>query len=361
MKYLRKKKTMALWKVILIDLLLLGVILVIFALFHHVLPKMISEYQWQQAMLNATEPIQTDPPETAAPNTESTQPLETEVPTEPDNRTEWQKKFEEHFTEDVVIGDNSYTSQEISITIDTVSETVEGRKLTYYVADVYIASLDNFKTYTAYGDIIYYGMQDAIGMSKDVNAVFAVNGDYITVQKNGFLVRNGEVFVSDQNNSICVLYPDGSMEAYDRGSYNINDILEKEPQQVWSFGPKLLDDNGKAIEKFELASGINGRHPRCAIGYYEPGHYCFIVVDGRQSDYSAGIEVADLAKIFEELGCKVAYNLDGGRSAVMMFQHEFYNRPFADGRELGDILYIAESGKYTETTTTETQAQEEAE
>ena len=79
------------------------------------------------------------------------------------------------------------------------------------------------------------------------------------------------------------------------------------------------------------------------MGYYEPGHYCFVIVDGRQSGYSAGLLIPELAQLFEDLGCTCAYNLDGGGSAVMTFLHEKYSRQSngAD-RRLSDILLITE-------------------
>mgnify|MGYP003295520463 CR=1 FL=1 len=179
------------------------------------------------------------------------------------------------------------------------------------------------------------------------NAILSICGDFLTYQKSGLLIRNGEVYVSDRNYSICALYPDGTMETYEKDTYVIEDILAREPVHVWSFGPSLLDENGKAFEQFQLSNAIAGRHPRGAVGYYEPGHYCFVLVDGRQEGYSYGMSIQNLAKVFEELGCKVAYNLDGGRSAVMTFGQKFYNRPYLNGRNLGDVLYIAESGLYT--------------
>ena len=77
------------------------------------------------------------------------------------------------------------------------------------------------------------------------------------------------------------------------------------------------DENGKVKSSYDAASGISGAHPRSAVGYFEPGHYCFIVVDGRQ-DHSHGLTISELAKVFEELGCKAAYNLDGGGSAQIL-------------------------------------------
>lgn len=347
---------MAIWKVVTLDILLIGVILVIFALFHHALPALITQYETRK------EQISTVPSEAESSEEQTTQNVEdqteyqpestedteqTEESMEPDNRTPWQIRFEDHFTDEVITTENSYTSPEVSITIETVVDTMEGRKVTYYVADVYVASMDNFKTYTAYGTFRYFGMEDAVEMTKDSNAILAISGDYLTNQKSGFLLRNGETYVSDRNNGICVLFPDGTMETYEQGTYQVEDILAREPLQVWSFGPSLLDENGQVMESYDVAYGISGFHPRCAIGYYEPGHYCFIVADGRQN-HSAGMKISELAQVFADLGCKVAYNLDGGASAVMLFGQERYSKPSNGGRDLGDIILITESGSVGE-------------
>lgn len=348
MRYQKKDSRMDLWKVILLDMLLLAVILLSFAAFHHVLPRLWAQDTPVSELEIPTLPMVTNPPETMPSVTEPVENKETEPATEPDPRTEWQIKFEDRFTEGVVWTDNSYTSQEISITIDTVETNIDGKKVTYYVADIYVAGMENFKTRLANDRFSYYGAQEPKALSKAAGAILAINGDYATVHKTGFVVRNSQVYLSDLNRGICAIFPDGTMETYDQGKYEVADILARNPVHVWSFGPSLLDEQGKALEEFNLAKGISGRHPRCGIGYYEPGHYCFIQVDGRQNGYSNGISMPNLAKIFEELGCKVAYNLDGGRSSVMMFNHSFYSRPYLDGRDLGDIVYIAESGLYTQ-------------
>lgn len=343
MKYLRKPKHMPLWQVIALDVLLVGVILVVFAFFHHVLPAMISEYELQQFLAQQTEPPLTQPTEPV-----ETDPLpttatdETTEPTEPDLRTEWQKKFEDHFTDEVVITENSYTSPEVSITIETVVETVNNRQVTYYLADVYVASLDNFKTYTAYDQMRYYIAQDMEAMSKASNAILAISGDYFSSQKNGFIVRNGETYISNRDNNICVLFPDGTLETYDRGTYEIDDILARDPVQVWSFGPVLLDPDGTVRDKYDVTEAISFANPRSAIGYYEPGHYCLLVVDGRQ-DHSYGLTIPQLAQVFVDRGCKVAYNLDGGASAVAYFDGQIISKQ-SRYRELSDIILITETG-----------------
>lgn len=348
MKYLKRKKQKPMWIVVVADVLTVALILLVFAFFHHVLPRMLVQQRSEQLQQDVTQQTQTQPDQTQAPPTEmSTQPedtteqSETIETTQPDPRTEWQKKFEEHFTDDVCLTDNSYSSPEVAITVEKIKTVINDNPVTYYLADIYIASVDNFQTYTAYGDVVYYGAQDPVGMTRDTNAILAINGDYITVQKEGFLVRNGEVYASNRNNSICVLYPDGIMEAYDQGTYEVEEILARNPIQVWSFGPSLLDENGQVKESYDLLNGVNGVHPRSAVGYYEPGHYCFVVVDGRQS-HSVGLRMNQLAQIFADLGCKVAYNMDGGASSVMMFDQRIINKQ-SNSRDLGDILLITDS------------------
>ena len=180
-------------------------------------------------------------------------------------------------------------------------------------------------------------------------AILSINGDYADKQRSGFLVRNGEIYYDDQTTyDICVLYYDGSMETFSPSEYAVDDILAKAPYQVWKFGPELLDENGQPKQSYNTSDAISWENPRSGIGYYEPGHYCFITVDGRQNGYSRGLEIERFAKLFADLGCTVAYNLDGGQSAVMTFDQRVYNQPYLGGRNSGDILLIRELPESTE-------------
>ena len=343
MNYYKQKK-LPVWAVAVLDLLLVGAILLTFAFFHHVLPALQSKRAQQiiASQQTVTEPLETTETSAYVPTTEAA--VESTAPTQPDNRTEWQKKFADKFTDEVVVTENSYTSPEVSITIDTVVTGEGAAKITYYVADIYVASLENLKTYTAHGQMSYFDTQPALEMVQEANAILAVSGDFLTYQKNGFLIRNGEIYVSDRNYSICVLYPDGTMETHDRGSYRIEDILAKNPLQVWSFGPVLLDENGNVRDSYDVSDAVGYPNPRSAIGYYEPGHYCLVIVDGRQEGHSAGMRIPELAQVFADLGCTAAYNLDGGGTAVMIFNGKVYSRQSNGGRDLGDIVLVTEKG-----------------
>jgi exopolysaccharide biosynthesis protein len=111
--------------------------------------------------------------------------------------------------------------------------------------------------------------------------------------------------------------------------------------QIWTWGPMLLDD-GQPMTEFNMPDTIGGANPRSAVGYFEPCHYCFVLVDGGQGSYSEGLRLPELSQLMYDLGCTEAYNLDGGHSSEMAFFGEFVNHPEGGGRRYSDIVYIGE-------------------
>jgi len=78
-------------------------------------------------------------------------------------------------------------------------------------------------------------------------------------------------------------------------------------------GEKLLT-NGQNV-----APATNKtRAPRTAIGIKADGSVIFYTVDGRQSGYSKGTYLSELAGRLQELGCVEAVNMDGGGSTAML-------------------------------------------
>ena len=165
---------------ILCDLLLIGVTLCSFAFFHHVLPAIRSQRESQKLQEQTPQTRPSAPPSTTAPTTtaqdSTTAPTVTEIPeteaTEPtEPKTEWQIKFADKFTDEVVVTPTSYTSPYVSVNIETVSYGSEWGAITYHVADIYVASLDNFKTHTANNEMRYFSTQNVLSMDADSNAV----------------------------------------------------------------------------------------------------------------------------------------------------------------------------------------------
>ncbi len=81
------------------------------------------------------------------------------------------------------------------------------------------------------------------------------------------------------------------------------------------------------------------RHPRTSVGITEDGNVVFMVVDGRQPEYSNGASLSDLAQLMIEEGCVEALNLDGGKSSTILTAAHDGKKPFklrnkpSDGEE----------------------------
>ena len=251
------------------------------------------------------------------------------------------EKFADQFTDTVAVTENSYSSPDLSI---TVSEVNEG-SLTYYLADIYVRDITCFRTALA-EDSYGSGFRDSIEeMAELNNALLAVNGDYYGNTSEGVVIRNGVIYRANTTNcDVCVLYYDGTMKVMPGSSFSMEEAVADGAWQAWTFGPALLDTNGETITAFSSSNRIISANPRTAIGYYEPGHYCLVVVDGRGE--SSGITLPRLSQLFHDLGCTAAYNLDGGNSSIMVWGDEVINNPSGGGRESSDALLIAEVRDY---------------
>ena len=233
----------------------------------------------------------------------------------------------------------NYKSENVSVTVTKHSK----KNLTYYCADIYVRYLGSFSTALSNGRNrgLYQTVPEAARMHQ---AILAVNGDYFKARKYGPIVRNGDWIRTNmsQVRDICIMTYDGVLTTYGPKELTLEDVTAMNPYQLWIFGPELLDAEGRAMTKFN--SRLTDRNPRTAIGYFEPGHYCLVVVDGRQGEYSGGLTMKDLSALFADLGCTAAYNLDGGETSAMATAEELINRPFRDGRVLSDFILIREPG-----------------
>ena len=182
---------------------------------------------------------------------------------------------------------------------------------------------------------------DATATAKKHNVVFAMNTDYYTyrvaVNNNrhtGIVIRDGRILYDDPytekqvtnsmfpNLDMLAFMPDGSLKVYHSWEKTAQEFIDEGVQTVYSFGPYLLLD-GKVSER-AYANNEN-KNPRCAIGMVEPGHYVAIMCEGRLKR-SAGVTISYLAKMMRAKGCQVAFNMDGGQTAVMVFMGKQLNQ-----------------------------------
>lgn len=249
-----------------------------------------------------------------------------------------------------------YRSHDIFLTVQEVNHGLDSWKVAYsvqyFVFDIYVRNIENL--FAGYSSGMSYPAHTLIEKTEEKNGVSviaAVNGDYVTNRNHCLLCeRNGNILRDVPKrieSDICVLYYDGTMETITPDNYDWSYIEAKAPYQIWNFGPGLIDGSGKAIEKFDYnaydSNIMDSTHPRTSIGYYSPGHYNFVVVDGRSND-SRGVKMAHLAEIQESLGCKAAYNMDGGDSSQAYFCDTVVRESARkDGqRKLPDLVCVGE-------------------
>lgn len=242
----------------------------------------------------------------------------------------------------------TYRSQDVYIQITAVRQS----RTDIYIADIYVRSVENFQRAFA-NNKWHSGTEKVRILSENNQAILGMTGDNCHNLKSGIVIGNGTIWrrVSNGTRDICLLYRDGTMVTIEEQDVDHDGIRAQADEgliwQCFVFGPALLDENGKAKQKFN--TNVRPANPRSVIGYYEPGHYCFVQVDGRGADSkldpgnrSVGLTMDELSLLMESLGCKAAYNLDGGQSSMLYYDGEILSSPYQNGRKTGDIVLIRE-------------------
>lgn len=342
------KKLLPLWIIVIIDVLLIGASLLVFAYFHHVAADMQGIAFEESGPADFTRPPRPTAPsgqeteEPAAPSGNS-QPAESTGPLL-DVSGDFGQQFPEKFSEDgeIIQTESSYKSHDVALEFSQVSF----RDNVYFVIDAYIRNIDNFASY------VTESRGESFDKLMKKSGIFAaVSGDYVVNAE--VAVRNGNIIkqAGTISHDLCVLYYDGTLETVSPAEFNWEKIAAKAPYQIWSFGPALLDGNGLPLETFNTSVAQN--NPRSAIGYYAPGHYCLVAVEGRFRIDEAGNVVPgqsgatmrDLSDFMGSIGCVAAYNFDGGVSTHMGFNSETVtNIVTSDGyeRAIWDLVGIRE-------------------
>ena len=249
--------------------------------------------------------------------------------------------------------ENGYEDQSIRVRI----ETIEKFGATVHVAHVEIAHASQLRTATRDGvKSIRTDHLDKIAATN--NAVIAMNGDlFVEVpEKKRFEVRMTQVvtysykrnrtskvkdtLIIDKNGDFHLFIQSQGLESYvkENGGEIVN---------AFTFGPALVIDGEILSLKREYEWNPKGHEPRSAIGQTGPLSYVMVIVEGKGSE--RGVSHAELAEIMLELGCKQAFNLDGGNTAEMILIGSDAENPLmhlkgnkvANLRSHSDIIYFA--------------------
>lgn len=300
---------------LLLDALLFAACLLTFAYFHHVRPLFRADIPVMQSA---------------------------ELHTAGDFSDKWPDMFTDGAVE---LTEDSYRSKNISLKI----KRFQAYSSTVCAADIYIRRVDCFQA--AFANDTFPGdtREKMPDFAARKGAVLAINGDYCGGRETGVIIRNGKCWRDVPRSDVGALYADGSMRLFAPEYWNTASELGNGAFQSFSFGP-ILVQGGIVQSTFHLNWAMYAeQHPRSAIGYYEPGHYCLVTVDGRGMGGSEGVTNAQLADIMgNNLGCVQAFGLDGGKTSQMWFAGEMLNLPDGyDGtaaslRSQTDIFYLTE-------------------
>ena len=250
-----------------------------------------------------------------------------------------------------------YCSQTLRIEINR--RTQAKPKLVWYEAEIWAAEGEACRMLPWDASDRWKKLNYPYQIARRHRTVFALNSDFahLRISKRmvvGIVIRDGEIVSSRTNKKnkafpnydTLVLMPDGDMRVYWSNELKAKDYAEMGAADVLAFGPYMIRDgelNRTALKKFATGSA-----PRTAVGMAEKGHYFAIVTEGRNKR-SNGCSVKFCGERLLELGCTLAFNLDGGQSSAMVFMgrqlnlitNDYGNK--ASARKAAEILGIGTS------------------
>ena len=185
--------------------------------------------------------------------------------------------------------------------------------------------------------------------SRKLKAVVALNGDWFVELKNGIIIRNGEVVLSNKNfgdYDALIIDEMGDFHILCRPAENAFEPFLDSIVQSFLFGPALVVDGElqEIPENRQYAGGRIGlekltqRQAFCQMGKLS---YLVLTTEGPDQSKGGGFTVAQLAQLAYDMGAVNAYNLDGGQSACVVMNNMRMNRFKKGGtRPVHDLIYF---------------------
>lgn len=235
---------------------------------------------------------------------------------------------------------------------DELLIVLEKRFVDEYDCNVYITHIytENFELLTTgnynTNSLSAGASYKASKISDKYRAVYAQSTDAFYYGANyylGIIIRKGTLIRDVLYDDMIAYYADGHMEVFrDTDNVTGSQLIDAGVLISFSFGPILVEDYQVNTES--AFKKLTARNPRSAIGYVEPGHYVMIACDGRDYSVSRGLNMIQLAYMFKNEGCSLAYNLDGGQTTTVLFMGNYITqRPKkVEGSQQHLHRYIAE-------------------
>lgn len=189
----------------------------------------------------------------------------------------------------------------------------------------------------------------ASDMARSVNSVVAINGDFYAFRQVGVVVYKRELFrFSPSVLDTCFFTSSGDMLFAHAGELTTAEatkqlIADNDVLFSTSFGPILVED-GEIYTTVSYPVGeVFSYFARSAIGMTDDLHYLLMVTSSENSpQYIDGMYADTAARVMHDKGCVKAYELDGGQTAVIIFNGSPANGiVYGAERTMSDILYFS--------------------
>ncbi len=235
--------------------------------------------------------------------------------------------------------------QDDSITLKL--ETLEQEGVVWRVARIQVSDPSQLRTAVA-GKPGSSRVALISSMAEKNNAIIAINANYLSNDpvKTSFEYRMGEKVRAKYNRVKDLLITDeqGDLHVFVQSKADEVQAFIDSGRQIinaFTFGPALVKDSQLLELNKDYGYNPKGREPRMAIGQLDKLSYVLVLAEGRTKD-SQGVTHEQLAAFMHELGCTQAFNFDGGNSATMVYNGDYYQQKTrGNERAQSDMLYFA--------------------
>ncbi len=216
-----------------------------------------------------------------------------------------------------------------------------------HYAKIRIAHASQLRTASCKGfNVQIMDRVDLIG--KDVNAVLAINGDFVGAHPDGYVLRQGTVYrdkierkldllLIDEDGDFHIIFYDEDQKAMDKTQWEGKKVIN-----AFSFGPALIVDDQVVIHREADPAYADAPDRGARTCLVQTGHLEYMVVTVRE----LGCSLEEMASLVQELAGHVecAYLLDGGNSSQLAFMGRLVNKLASETyrvRPVTDIVYFA--------------------
>ena len=251
------------------------------------------------------------------------------------------------FTTETKIAPNTQVRYYLDETILAITWKEPVGRTMYTVSEVKIAHPSQFRRFLTgneYGSPI---RKTTSSMAASVNAVVASSGDFYGFRQMGIIVYDGVVRRCDPSKvDTCYINEDGNMLFSYRGELPNMEaaqdfVDENNIRFSLAFGPALVDNGEICLINSYVLGEVFDRYARAGLGQLDDLHYILVAANAEQP-YSFAVTILDFQKQMAAYGCKMAYALDGGQTAVIVHNDKVINNVvYGEQRNVSDIIYFA--------------------